>query len=51
MSSSHRFWPPWVIDETNSSCIIVRDVTEQALGYFYLEEVSLELADIDRRRC
>ena len=40
MSSSRRFWPPWIIDETNSSCIIVRDVTEQALGYFYLEEES-----------
>jgi hypothetical protein len=38
MSSSRRFWPPSVIDETNSSCIIVRDVTEQALGYFYFEE-------------
>ena len=27
---------PWQIDEHNDVCFIVRDVTGQALGYFYL---------------
>ena len=29
-----RFPPRWMIDETDA-CFIVRDATEQALGYFY----------------
>ena len=33
-----RFPPPWTIDEANDACFIVRDATEQALGYFYFED-------------
>ena len=33
-----RFPPPWSIDEANSACLIVRDNTGQALGYFYFED-------------
>ena len=28
----------WVLDETNSSCIVVRDSGSQAPGYFYFED-------------
>ena len=38
MSAARRFPPPWSIDEANDACIIVRDSTGQALGYFYFEE-------------
>jgi len=33
-----RFPPPWSIDEANDACLIVRDSTRQALGYFYFED-------------
>ena len=29
-----RFPPPWSIEEANNACFIVRDSSEQALGYF-----------------
>jgi len=33
-----RFPPPWIIDEANDACFIVRDSTGQALAYFYFED-------------
>ena len=33
-----RFPPPWMIEEANNACFIVRDNTGQALGYFYFED-------------
>jgi hypothetical protein len=30
--------PPWIIEEHNDACFIVRDATGQALGYFYFED-------------
>ena len=33
-----RFPPPWIVEEHNNACFIVRDATGQALGYFYFEE-------------
>jgi hypothetical protein len=33
-----RFPPPWLIDEANDACFIVRDNNGQALGYFYFED-------------
>ena len=38
MPSARRFPPPWVIEEHNDACFIVRDATGQALGYFYFED-------------
>ena len=38
MPSTRRFPPPWVIDEMNDACFIVRDKNGQALGYFYFED-------------
>ena len=38
MPSARRFPPPWMIDEHNDACFIVRDNTGQALGYFYFED-------------
>ena len=32
--SPRRFPPPWIIEEHNDACFIVRDATGQALGYF-----------------
>jgi hypothetical protein len=37
MSTPRRFPPPWSLDETISSCIIVRDASGQALAYVYFE--------------
>ena len=37
MPSPRRFPPPWTIEETDA-CFIVKDATNQALGYFYFEE-------------
>ncbi len=34
MPAARRFPPPWIIDEMNDSCFIVRDKSGQALGYF-----------------
>jgi len=33
-----RFPPPWIVEEPNNACFIVRDATGQALGYFYFED-------------
>ena len=30
--------PPWIVEEHNNACFIVKDATRQALGYFYFEE-------------
>ncbi len=35
---THRFPPPWTIEEHNKACFIVKDATGQAFGYFYFEE-------------
>jgi hypothetical protein len=35
---THRFPPPWTLDEHNDACFIVKDTTGQAPGYFYFEE-------------
>ncbi len=35
MPSARRFPPPWIIEENNDACFIVRDANGQALGYFY----------------
>ena len=32
-----RFPPPWIVEEHNNTCFIMRDATGQALGYFYFE--------------
>jgi hypothetical protein len=37
MPSTHRFPPPWTIEE-HAESFIVKDATGQALGYFYFEE-------------
>jgi hypothetical protein len=34
----HRFPSPWMIEEANAACFIVRDKDGQALGYFYFED-------------
>ncbi len=36
--SARRFPPPWIIEEANNACFIVRDSTGHALGYFYFED-------------
>jgi len=33
-----RFPPPWIVEEHNDACFIVKDVTGQALGYFHFED-------------
>jgi hypothetical protein len=38
MPSARRFPPPWIIEEHNNACFIVKDATGQALAYFYFEE-------------
>ena len=38
MPAAHCFPPPWMIEEHNDACFIVRDNNGQALGYFYFEE-------------
>jgi hypothetical protein len=38
MPSARRFPPPWTLEESNDACVIVRDNTGQALGYFYFED-------------
>ena len=35
MPAARRFPPPWIVEEHNDACFIVRDATGQALGYFY----------------
>ena len=38
MPSARRFPPPWIVEEHNSACFIVKDATGQALAYFCFEE-------------
>ena len=38
MSAARRFPPPWIVEEHNDACFIVRDKNGQALAYFYFEE-------------
>jgi hypothetical protein len=38
MPSTRHFPPPWMIEEHNNACFIVKDATGQALGYFYFED-------------
>ena len=38
MPSARRFLPPWIVEEHNSACFIVRDKNGKALGYFYFED-------------
>jgi hypothetical protein len=33
-----RFPPPWIVEEHNDACFIVKDASRQALAYFYFEE-------------
>jgi hypothetical protein len=37
MPPSRRFPPPWSIEDTGA-CIVVKDGSDQNLGYFYYEE-------------
>jgi len=30
--------PPWIVEEHNDACFIVKDANRQALGYFYFED-------------
>ncbi len=34
MPTARRFSPPWIVEEHNNACFIVKDATGQALGYF-----------------
>jgi hypothetical protein len=38
---ARRFLPPWIVEEHNDACFIVKDATGQALGYFYFEDEPL----------
>jgi hypothetical protein len=38
MPSARRFPPPWIVEEHNDACFIVKDANGQALAYFYFEE-------------
>jgi hypothetical protein len=38
MPAARRFPPPWIVEEHNNACFIVKDATGQALGYFYFED-------------
>jgi len=33
-----RFPPPWIVEEHNNACFIVKDWGGQALGHFLLRE-------------
>ena len=37
MPSAGRFAPRWIVEEQNA-CLVVKDVTGHALGYFYFED-------------
>ena len=32
-----RFPPPWIVEEHNDACFVVKDATGQALAYVYFE--------------
>ena len=36
MPAARRFPPPWIVEEHNNACFIVKDATGQ--GYFYFED-------------
>ncbi len=36
--TSRRFPPPWIVEEHNNACFIVKNATGQALSYFYFED-------------
>jgi hypothetical protein len=38
MPTARRFSPPWIVEEHNNACFIVKDATGQALVYFYFQE-------------
>jgi hypothetical protein len=38
MPSPRRFPPPWIVEEHNDACFVVRDAAGQALAYIYFEE-------------
>jgi len=38
MPAARRSPPPWVIEEHNDACFIVKDANGQALGYFYFDD-------------
>ena len=38
MSSPSRFPPPWIIEEHNNACFVVRDKNGQPLAYVYFED-------------
>jgi hypothetical protein len=38
LPTRHARPPPWIVEEHNNACFIVKDATGQALGYFYFEE-------------
>jgi len=33
-----RFPPPWIVDEQDNACFIVKDATGQALGYLCFDD-------------
>ena len=40
MTGPRRFPPPWIIEEANNACFIVKDHNGQALSYVYYESES-----------
>jgi hypothetical protein len=38
MPSTRRFPPPWIIEEANDACFIVKDNSGHALAYVYFEQ-------------
>jgi hypothetical protein len=38
MPTTRRFPSPWMIEEHNNACFIVRDASGQALAYVYFED-------------
>jgi hypothetical protein len=38
MPAARRFPPPWIIEEHNKACFIVRDKNGQPLAYVYFED-------------
>jgi hypothetical protein len=52
MPSARRFPPPWIVDEANNACFIVRDKNGQALAYVYFEDEAGRLggAPAEQRR-
>jgi hypothetical protein len=38
LPSARRFPPPWIVEEHNGACFIVKGATGRTLGYFYFED-------------